>query len=379
LSVLNPLSRLGDNPKAGRSRGLLLGLLVGLLLGTLAGYGLALLAGPGGTAVVAAGAASLDGSIDAPSVAQASPAAPTPTSVDGDSGAQPAGGDPASGSGSPAMLPGPDGGPLESLQRIDLTISGSLYSTLAAQLENRQADILNAQLGRILTWWLDLRREVLPGDRIQALYAPESGPGEIRLLAIRYSSEKRNEVHEAFYFKPSGARYGHYYDEQGQEIEQRLVNGPIKDYEQITELMSNTGRRHKGVDFKTDIGTPVRIPYKARVNRLNWHPRGNGNCLELTFLPSGITALFLHLDQVLPEVRPGMVLEAGAEVARTGNTGRSTAPHLHYELHGPGGNLLSPFKVHPTEVRKLEGEDLKALEKQRASLLPRLQGDGSKP
>jgi murein DD-endopeptidase len=264
----------------------------------------------------------------------------------------------------------------ENVRRMDISIAGSLYATLGKTLPGREADILNAQIGRILIWWMDVRRDVLPGDRVQALYESAPKPLEWHLLLVTYQNEQSAKKHRAYYFQSKGARYGRYYDEEGLEIEARLQDGPIQEYEQITELMNLSGRRHRGVDYKTDEGTPVVTPYRARVLRRNWKFRGNGNCLELLYLQSGVVALFMHLQEVLPAIQPGVVLEPGTVVAKTGNTGRSTAPHLHYELHGPGGNLLNPFKAQPTTRSKLEGDELRLFQEKRVLLDRWLQGDG---
>jgi len=256
----------------------------------------------------------------------------------------------------------------EDVRRLDTKISGSLYATLAKKLEGRQADIINAQLGRVLVWWLEPRRDVLKNDRLQLLYKPPENPTVLSVMAVHYTSEKNQRTYKAYLFQPDGARYGHFYTEKGEEVEEQLINPPIEEYEQITELMNMTGRRHRGVDFKVDMDTPVRAPWKAKVLRSNWSTRRNGYCLEIKYVDSGNHAFFLHLNEVLPETKPGKVVEAGTELARTGNSGRSTAPHLHYELRSNSGRNLNPFKVHETRRIKLEGENLTAFMAQRDKL-----------
>jgi murein DD-endopeptidase MepM/ murein hydrolase activator NlpD len=200
------------------------------------------------------------------------------------------------------------------------------------------------------------------------LYQPVDDPTELQLLAVRYTSRKMNKTYQAYRFQAKGARYHRFYDQGGDEIELRLANSPLDHYEQVTELMNMAGRRHRGVDFKTDVGTEVRASFKAKVMRRNWSTRRNGNCLHIVYVESGITAIFLHLDEVLPAAVPGKVVEAGTVLARSGNTGRSTAPHLHYELHARSGKLLNPFKVHKTLRLKLEGDDQKAFNARRDRL-----------
>ena len=258
------------------------------------------------------------------------------------------------------------------IRHLNTLIRGSLYSTLARELSGRDADILSAQIGRILVWWLDATRDVLKCDEVSVSFEPVDGPGKYRILALVYKSSKLGKTFEAIFFKPEGAKYGHYFDAEGVEIEKRLKHSPIADYEQITELMNLGGRRHHGVDFKTDVGTPVTTPFAARVMRRNWRTRRNGNCLHIHYVGKGIDALFLHLSEIL--VKPGEKLKAGTIVAKSGNTGHSTAPHLHYELHGKGGRLLNPFNVFETFRRKLEGTSLEKFSENRKVLLRELQG-----
>jgi murein DD-endopeptidase len=343
VSLLRPISSIGYRPP-GRMRSVLVCIFFGLILGLVGGFVLGRytsLLGPD------------EPPPPPPAVAQAT--APAGAPVDASAPAEP---------------PKPAGPPPlpEGADRLDAKISGSLYATLAKNLEGRQADILNAQLGRILVWWFEPRRDVLKGDRLQLLYKPPENPTVLSVMAVHYASEKTQRTYKAYLHQPEGARYAHFYNEKGEEIEEHLVNPPIEEYEQITELMNLTGRRHRGVDFKVDMDIPVRLPWKAKVLRKNWSTRLNGFCLEIKYVESGIHAFFLHLNEVLPEIKPGQVLEAGTEIARTGNSGRSTAPHLHYELRTNSGRNLNPFKVHETRRLKLEGEDLSAFTAHRDKL-----------
>jgi murein DD-endopeptidase MepM/ murein hydrolase activator NlpD len=243
------------------------------------------------------------------------------------------------------------------LRHLDLLISGSLYKTLAKEVDGREADILSAHLSRVMTWWFDLKRDVQKSDRLKVLYQPAENPRNLRILAFEYTSAEKSKSYSAYYYTKENARYGRYYDPDGVEIEKRLVNSPVEDYEQITELMNLAGRRHRGVDFKMDEGSPIVASFKAKIMRRNWSTRRNGFCLDIKYIDSGIRALFLHLEKVDNDMKPGMTVPAGTVIAYSGNSGRSTAPHLHYELHSQRGKLLNPFEVHKTKNIKLENDD----------------------
>lgn len=362
MSSLKPISTIGPRSR-GRGWGkLFAGLVLGLAAGIPAGYYLLPARPPAGGQ---AGRPPARSAPAAPPEQQPAVATPAIVSSTPDTAA------PTSDAGATATARPPA---LDSWQRLEIVLQKSIYTMLARRLPGRQADVLNAHLGRILVWWLDLRRDVAPGDLLQVLYHPSEDINEFRVLALRYRSSQRGFDRRAFFFKPAGARYGRYYDEQGREVEARLQHSPLKEYEQITERMNLAGRRHHGVDFKADEGTPVVAPYRARVMRVNFHTRLNGNCLDLRYLNSGRHALFLHLSQIAPAIRPGVVVAAGQRIALSGNTGRSFAPHLHYELHAPGGRLLDPFLAEPTTHRALTGTAREAFQARARELSRRLEG-----
>ncbi|MCK6545596.1 M23 family metallopeptidase [Myxococcota bacterium] len=163
-------------------------------------------------------------------------------------------------------------------------------------------------------------------------------------------------------YQATGQDFPRWYTDDGQEVELRLKEGPIDTYEQVTSLI-NDGRRHKGVDFKAPVGTPVKAPFDGVVVKKNWGARANGNCLWIEG-PKGITTKMLHLERIDPSVKVGGRVKKGQVIATSGNTGRSTAPHLHYQLEN-GKRLVDPFKFHGTYRTGLPADEA---EKARAAL-----------
>ena len=209
---------------------------------------------------------------------------------------------------------------------------------------------------RVLVWWIDVRRDFRKGDTIELVYEPIPGE-EPDVHAIWFESQKLGGTRTAIRFKASGAKFARWYDGDGTEVAESLVNPPIADYEQITSLLRD-GRRHRGVDFKAPVGTPIIAPFDGVITRRNWSRRRNGNCLEMRS-KSGLTVFFLHLDRIPDRIRPGLRVRVGDRLADSGNTGRSTAPHLHYQLER-SGKVVDPFRVHKTRQGRLSPEDHQA-------------------
>ena len=101
-----------------------------------------------------------------------------------------------------------------------------------------------------------------------------------------------------------------------------------------------TGERamHEGLDFPTDIGSQVVAAATGVVVSAETHPE-YGNLLEIDH-GNGLTTRYAHLSKIL--VKPGSLVKRGQLVALVGNTGRSTGPHLHFEVrvHGVAQNPI---------------------------------------
>ncbi|MHB8419639.1 MAG: M23 family metallopeptidase [Myxococcales bacterium] len=250
--------------------------------------------------------------------------------------------------------------PLAGPHLLTATLAGSLDQTLGEAAPPEAGPALAMVVARLLVWWMRPAQDARPGDRIEVLY--ELPPGQEPLvLALDYHSQKDGADHRAYRYQAPGARFARYFTPDGTELEERLIGGPIEDYEQVTSLLRD-GRRHKGVDFKAPVGTKVLSPVDGVIVRRNWHWRANGNCLEIRDGRSGRHVIFLHLEEVPREMQPGRAVRRGEEIALSGNTGHTTAPHLHYQLMSPDGRVLDPFEIHRTEHRKLAPAQLPAFQ-----------------
>ncbi len=383
LAIDRPPSsdRPGPSPLA---RGALAALALAVALG--AGFWLGRATAHRGSPEVAAAQPPAAAPAQAPAPGAVTP--PAPAAAQGAESAAPA-------AGPVAAVPAPDGAaPVQaappatpagatSLRRAVVTVAGPLEQSIAAALapEDRgSAEELTAVVNRLLVWDLLVARDGRRGDRLEILWSPAQPAAdgvpvarEPTVEAVRYASSKLGTVLAAYRFQAGGARWARHYRPDGSEVEARLVDGPIGEYEQVTSLLRD-GRRHKGVDFKTPVGSPVVAPFEGVVERRNWNFAGNGNCLDVRDLATGRHAIFLHLDVVPKEMGAGRRVKKGQVIASSGNSGHSFAPHLHYQLEDGGGRVLDPYAVHRTERRALSSADRPAFEAARARLDAALKG-----
>jgi murein DD-endopeptidase len=224
----------------------------------------------------------------------------------------------------------------EGLLTLRLKIRNSLtYSVCRSMTKEEGCQTMSAYMSRLLSWNFDINKSMRNGDSLDIAYEMVPGKARFRILKLMYNSQLFNKVYEANYFAQENAKWGSYFDAEGQEISKRVVDkfAPVKNYQEITSLPGDFRKGpvgHKGTDFKTPVGTPVYSSFEAKVLRTNWNVRVNGYCVELDHPKEGVKTLYLHLSRVL--VKPGQYVKQGDKIAETGNTGRTFAPHLHYEI-----------------------------------------------
>jgi murein DD-endopeptidase MepM/ murein hydrolase activator NlpD len=233
------------------------------------------------------------------------------------------------------------------LKHLSIRVNGPLETAVIGAVGKEVGAPLTQVLTRSLVWWVRVPADLVRGDALDALYEERQNE-EPLVHAVRFVSGKHGKTFAAYRFKAEGDTFARFYVPSGDELELRLEDAPVDTYEQVTSRL-NDGRRHKGIDFKTAVGTPVKATFDGTVLRKNWSFRGNGNCLELG--ESGgqrRKVMLLHLSEVGKDVQPGRRVKKGEVVAASGNTGHSFAPHLHYQLMSAGDQVIDPFESQRT-------------------------------
>ena len=99
------------------------------------------------------------------------------------------------------------------------------------------------------------------------------------------------------------------------------------------------GRMHKGIDWAVPKGTAVRASCGGTVVSAGWSG-GYGNCITIRH-PDGKMTRYGHLSKIL--VSAGQKVDQNQKIALSGNTGRSTGPHVHFEIL-VNGTQVNPLK-----------------------------------
>lgn len=241
---------------------------------------------------------------------------------------------------------------------------------------------LASTVGGLLEKKHNLRRDLREGDYFMVLVAVDEVDGNLfstSIEAVRLDGQR---------VKAEAYRHtdGYYYDPDGHSLDPAFNRYPFTGAHRISSPFSLRRRHpvtgafqpHYGTDFAARTGTAVIAPADGLVKRAGYHQYA-GHYLVIEHF-NGLLTRYFHLSKIL--VRPGARIERGMKIALTGNSGRSTGAHLHYELHKNGRPIDAMRAVLP-ERRRLEGGDLVAFQmrmSQQAALLDQsdyaLSGDG---
>lgn len=100
------------------------------------------------------------------------------------------------------------------------------------------------------------------------------------------------------------------------------------------------GRMHRGIDVANRVGTPIKAVAEGTVSYSRWNDGGYGYLVEITH-PDGTVTLYAHNSRLM--VREGQYVQQGDVISLMGSTGRSTGPHLHFEIRPPGKGAVNPL------------------------------------
>lgn len=207
---------------------------------------------------------------------------------------------------------------------IDGTFAQSTKKAGLTRTEGREVT-------KALQWQVDFNK-LKKGDKFTVLMGREMLNGtheQSQLVGVRLQSGGKN--YYAF-----RAEDGRYYDSEGNGLERGFLRLPtVKQFRVSSHFNPRrvnpvTGRvaPHKGVDFSMPVGTPVLAVGDGEVIVAKYSGAA-GNFIAIRH-GRQYTTRYMHLRQLL--VKPGQKVKRGDRIALSGNTGRSTGPHLHFEM-----------------------------------------------
>ncbi len=228
------------------------------------------------------------------------------------------------------------------------------------------------ELAGIYGFQVDFQRDIRKKDRFQIMYevfVDENGKaletGNILYANLILSGEDNS----LYYFDKEGS-IGHY-DENGKSIKKALMKTPING----ARLSSPFGMRkhpidgfnkmHRGTDFAAPMGTPIMASGSGTIKKAGWCG-GGGNCVVIKH-NSTYQTVYAHMSKFANGIKRGVRVKQGQTIGYVGSTGKSTGPHLHYEVI-VNGKKVNSQKLKLPSGKILKGDERKIFETKKIKL-----------
>lgn len=252
------------------------------------------------------------------------------------------------------------------LHAVQGRIDGSLY--MSAKTLGAPDDII-AGLADAFAYDVDFQREIFGGDTFEVIFEARyddrgrmASGGDIVFAHLNWRGRSREKGY--YRFDPDGdseKEGADFYDAAGQSAKRLLMKTPIDG----ARLSSRFGTRrhpilgyrraHKGVDFAANRGTPIKAAGDGVVERADRYG-SFGNYVRIRHA-NGYQTAYAHLNGFRTGIRKGKRVRQGDVIGYVGTTGRSTGPHLHYEVH-LNGTAVNPQNLKIATGKQLKGEAL---------------------
>ena len=256
------------------------------------------------------------------------------------------------------------------------SISGKIDGALSVSM--RKVGVsgkIIANFSNIFSSAVNFRRDIRKGDTFKIIYEQKINPqGEVVSTGnILYASlQLKNNTIELYRFKDSNGNVD-YYNAKGLAMRKTLSRKPLA--LQSARISSPFGKRrhpilrkykiHWGVDYAAPSGTPIYAAGNGIVQAAKYNG-SYGNYIKIRHNSQYSTA-YGHMKSFAKGIRPGVSVTQGQIIAYVGSTGRSTGPHLHYEII-QNGKRINPLTAKAAAGADLSGKNLQNFKRQVATL-----------
>ena len=240
-------------------------------------------------------------------------------------------------------------------------ITNSLYNSASKAGVDPEIII---EFARIFGFEIDFQRDIRENDEYKIFYERyEDDEGEVHNngnILFAYMKNSGKEI--SLYRYTDKNKVTGYYTSDGKSIERALMKTPING----ARLSSTFGFRrhpilgynklHQGTDFAAPTGTPIMASGSGVIERASWFG-AYGKFIMIRHNSTYKTA-YAHLSGFAKGIRSGSRVQQGQVIGYVGSTGRSTGPHLHYEV------LVNGQRVNSQKLNLPSGKNLVGAEKE---------------
>ena len=239
---------------------------------------------------------------------------------------------------------------------ISGTIKSSLYNSAVKSgiPENTLFEMV-----RLLGFSIDFQREIRTGDTFEVIFTKQIDLLDKSLIdtkAINFVSISLSGKILNFFKYDDENGFSKYYDENGKSSKRTIMKTPING----ARLSSRYGKRkhpvlgytkmHRGLDFAAPAGTPIFAAGDGIIEKAGWNG-SYGRYIKIRHIGAYKTA-YAHLSGIHKRVKTGQRVSQGNIIGYVGSSGRSTGPHLHYEV------ILNNHQINPMNIKLPSGKNI---------------------
>ena len=228
------------------------------------------------------------------------------------------------------------------------------------------------EFARIYGFQVDFQRDIRKGDKFQIMYEVfiDNQDKIIQTGEILFANLKLSGQDNSLYYFDKKNVQGHY-NKNGKSVQKALMKTPING----AILSSSFGMRkhpidgfnkmHRGTDFAAPKGTTIMASGNGIVKKASWCG-GGGNCVKIKH-NSTYETVYAHMSKFARGIKKGVRVKQGQTIGYVGSTGKSTGPHLHYEVI-VNGKRVNSQKLKLPSGKVLKGKDRELFETNKIKL-----------
>jgi len=228
------------------------------------------------------------------------------------------------------------------------------------------------EFARIYGFQVDFQRDIRKEDKFQIMYEVfiDENDKVVETGEILFANLKLSGQDNSLYYFDKENVEGHY-DKNGKSVQKALMKTPING----ARLSSSFGMRkhpidgfnkmHRGTDFAAPEGTPIMASGNGIVKKAGWCG-GGGNCIKIKH-NSTYETVYAHMSKFARGIKSGVRVKQGQTIGYVGSTGKSTGPHLHYEVI-VNGKRVNSQKLKLPSGKILKGKDRELFETNKIKL-----------
>ena len=219
------------------------------------------------------------------------------------------------------------------------------------------------EFARIYGFQVDFQRDIRKEDGFQIMYEvfiDENNKivetGEILFANLKLSGQDNS----LYYFEKEN--FDGHYDKNGKSVQKALMKTPINgarlssSYGMRKHPIDGFNKMHRGTDFAAPKGTPIMASGNGIVKKAGWCG-GGGNCVKIRH-NSTYETVYAHMSKFARGIKNGVRVKQGQTIGYVGSTGKSTGPHLHYEV------IVNGKKVNSQKLKLPSGKVLKGKDRE---------------